>query len=54
MLQKDPLKIEPADDILILRGKVTEDKSKTNKCPDCGKTFEVAWQARRHIKWVHG
>ena len=59
--QKDPLKIDPDEDILILRRKVAEclaqDKPKKNQtkdCPDCGKTFDAGYILERHIQRVHG
>ena len=58
---KDPLKIEPDEDILLSRRRVAEYfvnkksiKSKTNDCPECGKTFELPRQTRQHIRRVHG
>ena len=59
--QKDPLKIDPDEDILFLRRKVAEclaqDKPKKNQtkdCPDCGKTFDAGYILERHIQRVHG
>ena len=57
--QKDPLKIDPDEDILILRRKVAEclakDKTKirTKDCPDCGKAFVEGYILERHKQRVH-